>query len=85
MDIDEYNLQLKIAYLCGKQNSCGSKINYKSEETANKKALEINNKKGRNLEAYPCPFCNGWHVGSRKTKEDINRIIELDNIEKGIK
>ena len=76
MDQNEYNLQLKIAILCGEKNSCGTKINYKSEATSVKKALEINMKKGRNLEAYPCPFCNGWHLGSKKTKEDIDKITE---------
>jgi len=46
---------------------CG-KVDYKSEETATKAALGMNNKPStRNtLEPYECMWCGGWHIGRKK-------------------
>jgi len=60
-------VQRLISYLCGKESTCGNKINYKSEESATRAAKDLNEKgKARHeLEPYQCPFCNGWHVGRK--------------------
>ncbi len=55
-----------VSALSGKDNACGNKIDYKSETTANKSALSINRKRNNNsLEAYPCYWCEGWHIGHK--------------------
>jgi len=48
---------------------CGKKIDYKSKETAKRSATRMNEKgRARNpLEAYQCKYCQGWHIGRKKT------------------
>jgi hypothetical protein len=55
-----------ISAISGQEHSCGNKIDYKSEQTATKSADKINTKRGDNkLEAYPCYWCEGWHIGHK--------------------
>lgn len=62
-------LHRKAALDSGKDRACTGKIDYKSEATAEKAAIALNKKTERPnfhiLEAYPCPFCNGWHIGRK--------------------
>jgi len=55
----------RLALAAGQASACGSKIDYKSGETATKAAAKMTAKRqdGKVLEAYPCPFCDGWHIG----------------------
>jgi hypothetical protein len=52
-----------VSFLCGKKNSCGNKIDYKSQSSANKASVSFGNKVKREFEAYNCWFCDGWHIG----------------------
>lgn len=55
----------------GERNTCYSerngvfnkKIDYKSQETAEKSATKLTVKFGRPFDAYQCWFCRGWHIG----------------------
>lgn len=71
-------LHIKAGLKCGKEFTCGKKINYKSEESAQMSADSINRKINRpnyhELEAYPCAFCGGWHIGRKMSTEEL---IEL--------
>lgn len=69
MDAELVELHKKAALSSGKDRACEGKINFKSEETAEKAAARLNKKTDRPnfhlLEAYPCPFCEGWHIGRK--------------------
>ena len=60
-----HNRHIQAGLIAGKDATCGKKIDYKSETTANKAANRMNTKATTNhlLEAYPCVFCDGWHIG----------------------
>lgn len=78
MDSNIAELHIKAGIKCGIEYTCGKKINYKSEESAIKSADSLNKKINRpnyhELEAYPCAFCGGWHIGRKMTMEEL---IEL--------
>ena len=44
--------------------SCSGKVRYGHQETAERVARHLASK-GRSLEPYPCPYCDGWHWGHR--------------------
>jgi len=46
------------------QHSCKRKVRYGHRESAEKAALKMEEKLGRRMDAYPCDYCDGWHVGS---------------------
>jgi hypothetical protein len=90
MDTELMELHKKAALSSGKERACEGKINFKSEETADKAAARLNKKTDRPnfhlLEAYPCPFCEGWHIGrkfilSGRTMKIWN--AEINSVENG--
>ena len=48
--------------------TCESKRRYATSSEAERMAQHRREESGeRDLDIYPCPFCNGWHLGhSRK-------------------
>lgn len=80
MDSKIVELHKKAGFKCGKEHTCGKKIDYKSETSAQKAADSLNKKTERpnyhDLEPYPCAFCNGWHIGRKMT---IEELIELSD------
>jgi hypothetical protein len=78
MNEDIYNLHLNAGKAIGKDKTCGCKIDYKTAEKANEAADLMNSKPNtRNiLEAYPCAFCQGWHIGRAMTREELESYIE---------
>lgn len=76
MDEAERKLHLVAGVTYGRTATCGSpekpKIDYKSEETAVKAAASLTAKRadGKVLEAYPCFWCSGWHIGRKMTDEE---------------
>ena len=67
MDAKTIAWHLDIGRLAGKESACGKKVDYKSEATAEKAAASMNKKSDRVLEAYPCYWCRGWHIGRKMT------------------
>jgi hypothetical protein len=66
-------LHIKAGLIIGKDSTCGNKIDYKTEVSADRAVESMNVKsKTRNiLEAYPCAFCHGWHIGRQMTKAEL--------------
>jgi hypothetical protein len=77
MDEDLQKLHIEAGRLCGKDKTCGDKINYITEATAIQAAERMNKKPNtRNiLEGYPCAFCNGWHIGRKMTRSELESYI----------
>ena len=78
MDEDIYNLHLKEGISIDKDRTCCNKTNYKSEEKAIDAAEQMNGKPNtRNiLEAYPCAFCQGWHIGRAMARAELESYLD---------
>lgn len=66
-------LHVAAGLRAGRDRTCGKKIGYSSEGSAQVAADAMNQKPGtRNvLEAYPCAFCEKWHVGRKMSDEEL--------------
>ena len=73
MEKELRELHIKAGLVIGKERTCGNKINYETEASADRSAESMNIKpRTRNiLEAYPCAFCHGWHIGRQMTKSEL--------------
>ena len=71
MDRELMNMHLTIGRIYGIEATCGTKVDYKSEKSADKAAQAMMNKGSKSLEAYPCAFCFGWHIGRALTTEEM--------------
>jgi hypothetical protein len=40
-----------------------SKIDYRSQPSAERAAMQLQRKTGRDFDVYQCWYCRGWHVG----------------------
>lgn len=70
MSDKEREFHLKAGWRAGKDRTCGKKVDYKTEESAAKAAVKMSEKYERDLEHYPCCFCEGWHIGGRFNRDD---------------
>lgn len=67
-------MHLRAGYAYGQASTCGAKIDFKSEETATSAATAVSARREWTVEAYPCPFCQGWHIGRALTPEEITKF-----------
>jgi hypothetical protein len=51
-----------------------SKTDYGNIDTATRVAGEMSEKHNRELEAYPCCWCGGWHIGRTMTAQERQRF-----------
>lgn len=70
VDIAEKEMHLRAGKSYGWASTCGHKINYANEDSAEKAAAHQTIKYGKPLEHYPCAFCDGWHIGRTMTQEE---------------
>lgn len=70
MTMPELEMHLRAGKHYGEAATCGEKVDYKSEESAEKAASNLSNKYGRSLEGYPCYWCSGWHIGRAMTEAE---------------
>lgn len=73
MDDETFRLHLNAGRRYGEAATCGTKVNYESEETADR-AAEAMTAKGaarKPLEGYPCCWCGGWHIGRKMSPEEL--------------
>jgi len=66
----EIQMHLKAGEAYGRGSTCGNKIKYGHEETAVKAAEKLTITYSKPLEAYPCFFCQEWHIGRKMTEEE---------------
>jgi hypothetical protein len=50
--------------IAGAKGDWQSKIDYRSQPSAERAALQLQRKTGRGFDVYQCWHCRGWHVGS---------------------
>jgi hypothetical protein len=66
MEDYEYERRLAIGERAGREKTCGVKVDYRTESKAESAAIMHSSKAGYKLEAYPCFFCGGWHIGRKQ-------------------
>jgi hypothetical protein len=76
MDPKTHELHLAAGRAYGRDATCGKKVDYKSESTADRAAQAMNKfaKTRHELEAYPCAWCEGWHIGRAMTQEELMQV-----------
>lgn len=64
-----------------KSRSCERKIRYFGRADAKRRLDMLKEEKGRRfLNAYPCRFCGGWHIGtSPKYREQASEARRLES------
>ena len=78
MDQELYDLHINAGLKAGQKSTCGKKVAYSTEESAERAAAEMNAKPGtrKELEHYPCAFCNQWHIGRKMTLEELRSYVD---------
>jgi hypothetical protein len=73
-----YKLHMTVGLKAGREKTCGTKRKFATEEIANKAAEKHNEwiKRNHDVEAYPCCFCNGWHIGKIIPGDILQRIAK---------
>lgn len=75
MDHVEYQMHLDLGRAYGQEATCGTKIDYRSEFSADRAATSMNKKADKPLEAYPCAWCDGWHIGRALSEEEKQQYL----------
>lgn len=79
MEAAEVAMHVAAGRHYGQQSTCGTKIDYGSEETADIAAQIMSVKHRRSLEAYPCAWCSGWHIGRKMTDDERRQFMKQNN------
>lgn len=85
------NLKLTKTHKWHENRSCKSKIRYKTRKDAKTKLKILKSKvptvSTKNMEAYHCLYCEGWHIGHKPSKEAkrnshniIKKTLKINNI-----
>lgn len=68
-------MHLAAGQAYGREATCGKKIDYKGEERAAQAAATLSAKFEKDMEAYPCFFCGGWHIGRTMTPMERESFV----------
>jgi hypothetical protein len=73
MDTRIYELHLRAGQICGKEKTCEGKTAFQTEEVAQRASNAHNRweKRRHDVEAYPCAFCEQWHIGRIMFVEEL--------------
>lgn len=77
MDDELRELHINAGRVAGEERTCGKKIRYPTEESAMRAATGMNNKPStrKPLEAYPCAFCEQWHIGRAMSLDELRSYV----------
>ena len=75
---DRHSRLGRVLRKAGEERTCGKKVRYPAEESAQRAAIEMNKKPTtkKPLEAYPCPFCDNWHIGRAMSLDELRKYVE---------
>jgi hypothetical protein len=78
MDAELRELHLNAGRKAGADRTCGKKVRYPAEASAVRAADEMNQKPTtkKPLEAYPCPFCEQWHIGRAMSIDELRSYVD---------
>jgi hypothetical protein len=72
-----HDLHLRAGEMSGREKTCGKKTPYPSETLA-RKAAEAHNRwkdRRRNVEPYPCAYCQQWHIGGTMPVQLLEAMV----------
>lgn len=72
-----YRAHLLAGKTYGRDAACGTKVDYKTEESAVRAATLMSIRHRRDLEPYPCYWCEGWHIGRTMDPEELGTFLAL--------
>lgn len=78
MDANEVRLHHAAGRAYGRAATCGRKVDHQTEARAQREAVAASQRYDRDLEAYPCCWCGGWHVGRTMTVDERARYANVD-------
>ena len=75
-----FDLHIVAGQKAGRERTCGAKVAYPTEESAERAALEMNAKPTtrKPLEGYPCAFCEKWHTGRKMSLDELRAYTEAE-------
>jgi hypothetical protein len=66
-------MSLKFWQFFDRLVSCGDKVRYGHEQTADDAARAMAQKGRKGLESYRCRYCDKWHIGhKRRARASVN-------------
>lgn len=73
MEDEKVQLHLAAGEAYGREATCGTKHNHETEGHAAKATASLNRsgKAHHEVEAYPCFWCGGWHVGRKMDEAEL--------------
>lgn len=77
MTPEEHAMYFRAGEARGRKITCGVKIYHNTEERAREMAKSWGAKQGQDLEAYPCFYCWGWHIGAKLTPKEIEHYSNV--------
>jgi hypothetical protein len=78
MDAETRQQHLDAGQRAGQERTCGTKIDYRSEPSAERAAAAMMAKGSKELEAYPCFFCAGWHIGRKMSGDELTNEVKTE-------
>ncbi|KKR00235.1 MAG: hypothetical protein UT24_C0015G0043 [Candidatus Woesebacteria bacterium GW2011_GWB1_39_12] len=82
-----FKLHFRAAKFLGSEKVCRNKIKHPTEEKALRAMMHHNEWDGRehDVEIYPCPFCNQWHLGGIWPTDNIEKFLKSKSLPNRIK
>lgn len=79
MDERIHAAHIAAGRMYGREATCGNKYNHGSEEKAASAAAALmrSGKARHTVEAYPCAWCDGWHIGRRMTMDEMAAFLRV--------
>lgn len=75
MNNKEFAMHVNAGTFYGEQATCQySKVDRKSELSAKHQAALESARLKKDMEAYPCAWCDGWHIGRKMTETERFRF-----------
>lgn len=80
MHPDFVKIHRHTALIAGIEKAHGVKHQYPNHETAIRGAAALNKspKRRNEVEPYPCPFCDTWHIGRLMDVDDAVNVFAND-------
>ena len=70
MGTEEILVHYRAGAHYGRESACGNKINYVSISTGERAASKMSVTYNKDMEAYPCVWCGGVHIGRKMTEDE---------------
>ena len=74
MSYKEFAMHINAGTFYGERATCGTKVDRRTEDSAKYQASLESARLNKKMEAYPCAWCNGWHIGRAMDESERHRF-----------